>query len=288
MDAIVVGVDASEAAAHALRWAADEAASAGARLVVLHAYRPPLAYVGDEDVVAHLDPALHAEVLAHLHEFVNRSGVDLAALDVEERLHPGRPSDGLLAAAATSELLVVGARGGGGFDGLHLGSTAGHCARHARGTVVVVRPPAPTAPPRILVGVDGSSAAIDALRWATDLARRRAATIEVVGVYRPHDPEVPFGGEFPWHRASDTHRRLRDRAQGHVDEAVIAVLEESDVTWETTVAQGHPAHLLVEESRAAQLLVVGARSRPAGPGHLGAVTRQVLHHAGCPVAVVRS
>ncbi|HSK23171.1 MAG TPA: universal stress protein [Egicoccus sp.] len=288
MDAIVVGVDASEAAAHALRWAADEAGSAGARLVVVHAYRPPLAYVGDEDVVAHLDPALHEEVLGHLHEFLRRSGVDLSPLHVEERLHPGRPSDGLLAASAAADLLVVGARGGGGFDGLHLGSTAGHCARHASVPVVVVRPPAPSSPARILVGVDGSSAAIHALRWATDLARRRGATIEVVGVYRPHDPEVPFGGEFPWHRASDTHRRLRDRAQGHVDEAVMTVLEESDVAWHTTVAQGHPAHLLVEESRMAQLLVVGATSGPARPGHLGAVTRQVLHHAGCPVAVVRS
>lgn len=287
MKAIVVGVDASEGAARALRWAAGEAAAAGARLVVVHAYRPPLAYVGDEEIVAHLDPELHDQVLAHLHEFVRESGAELTGVDVQERLHPGRASDGLLAASASADLLVVGARGGGGFEGLHLGSTAGHCVRHATGPVVVVRPSAPDPPARIVVGIDGSREAIHALRWASGEARRRDATVELVGVHRPHDPQVPFGGEFPWHRASDTHRRLRDRAQGHLDEAAMAVLEDGEVAWHTTVVQGHPAHRLVEESRAAQLLVVGASSGHAGPAHLGGVTRQLLHHAGCPVAVVR-
>jgi nucleotide-binding universal stress UspA family protein len=55
------------------------------------------------------------------------------------------------------------------------------------------------------------------------------------------------------------------------------------------IAYGHPVDALVQASRAAGLLVVGSRGRGAlGAAMLGSVSRGVLHHAECPVAVVRS
>lgn len=285
MDLIVVGVDASDAAGEALCWAAAEARGTGARLVVVHGYRAPLAYAGDEEVISHIDPELHAAVLGHLRAFVRASGADLDGLHVEEVLHPGRASDGLLAACDGADLLVVGARGGGGFPGLHLGSTAGDCARRATVPVVVVRPPSPTARPRVVVGVDGSAAAIEAVRWAVAATQRRGATLEVMAVFEPHDALVPFGGEFPWAPATDTRHRLRLRADGHVEEAVVTVLDEQDVRWHTMVVQGHPTSLLIEQSNDAQLVVIGSRHHPGG--HLGPVARQLLHHAGCPLVIVR-
>lgn len=285
MDLIVVGVDASDAAGEALRWAAAEARGTGARLLVVHGYRAPLAYVGDEEVISHVDPALHAEVLGHLRAFVRASGVDLDGLHVEEALHPGRASDGLIAACEGADLLVVGARGGGGFLGLRLGSTADDCARRATVPTVVVRPRGPAARPRIVVGVDGSPAALEAVRWAVAPTQRRGATLDLVSVFEPHDAQVPFGGEFPWHPATDSRHRLRARADSHVEQAVVSILDEQDVSWHTSVLEGHPSNLLIEQSQDAELVVIGARHRPGG--HLGGVARQLLHHAGCPLAIVR-
>lgn len=287
METFVVGVDASDAAAGALRWAATEARRAGARLLVVHAYRAPLAYVGDEEVIAHIDPELHAKVQGHLRAFVGRSGADLDGLEVEQRLHAGRPIDGLLAACDDADLLVVGARGGGGFEGMRLGSTAGHCVRRSPVPVVVVRSPSPTAHRRVVVGVDGSAAALEAVRWSVPAAQARGATLELVGAYEPHDGRVPFGGEFPWHVPSGSRQQQRQRADDHLEEAAVKVLDLADVTWHTTVAEGHPAQILIEQSFDAQLVAVGAGRGHLPGGHLGAVARQLLHHAGCPVAVVR-
>ncbi|WP_327049418.1 universal stress protein [Microbispora sp. NBC_01189] len=51
---------------------------------------------------------------------------------------------------------------------------------------------------------------------------------------------------------------------------------------------GHPVDALIQASRTADLLVVGSRGRGAlGSAMLGSVSRGVLHHADCPVAVVR-
>jgi nucleotide-binding universal stress UspA family protein len=61
-----------------------------------------------------------------------------------------------------------------------------------------------------------------------------------------------------------------------------------DVVVRPELAYGHPRKILVERSRTAQLMVLGARGRDIFEGQLlGSVSQALLHHSGCPVSVVR-
>jgi nucleotide-binding universal stress UspA family protein len=143
MTTIVVGIDDSPGAAAALRWAAEEARLRHARLEVVHAwewpYRDRLGELADEalDTKGFADAA--GVVVATM---VQRAlGDDARDLAVESRTEEGAPADVLLAAARRADLLVVGSRGRGGFEGLLLGSVSQQCARHAPCPVAIVPEP---------------------------------------------------------------------------------------------------------------------------------------------------
>jgi nucleotide-binding universal stress UspA family protein len=288
MTAIVVGLDASDGAAAALRWAAEEARLRSASLVVVHAYRVPVAYVHDDASVASIDPELHGRADDELGRLLRRAGPATEGLDVVRRLQPGRPTDALLREAVTGDLLVVGRRGAGGFEGLRLGSTAGHCARHARCPVVVVPAGPSTGHGRVVVGVDGSVGCRRALAWAVDHAGRRRAEVEVVGVYEPYDAPGPFGGEFMKLASPFSEQRFRERVEHATADAVASVTVPPDVELRVRVLAGHPTGVLLERAAQADLVVVGGRGLGGFEGLLlGSVGRQLLHHATCPVAIVR-
>jgi nucleotide-binding universal stress UspA family protein len=288
MTAIVVGLDASDGAAAALRWAAEEARLRSAALVVVHAYWVPVAYVRDDLSVASIDPELHGRAADELDRLLREAASVTEGVNVVRRLQPGRPTGALLREATTGDLLVVGRRGAGGFEGLRLGSTAGHCARHAHGPVVVV--PATVAAPRgrVVVGVDGSAGCRRALAWAVEHAGRRRAEVEVVGVYEPYGAPGPFGAEFMRLASPLSERRFRERAEQATADAVASVQVPADVELQVRVQAGHPAGVLIERSAQADLVVVGGRGLGGFEGLLlGSVGRQLLHHTTCPVAIVR-
>jgi nucleotide-binding universal stress UspA family protein len=120
---IVVGVDGSSGSEHALRWAADEARLRVARLRVLYAW------LGPAPAQATLEGTV-ANVLGPEH-----------GLDLELDLVEGSPSKELLRAAEGSDLLVLGARGSGGFPGLLLGSVCSQVAQHTPCPLVIVPGP---------------------------------------------------------------------------------------------------------------------------------------------------
>lgn len=128
---IVVGVDGSESSKQALRWAVRQAELTGVELVAVTAWHLPemYAYVSrDYDVDA-----------ANLLDQVLKEVLDpIPAVQVTPRVVEGRPASVLIDESKAADLLVLGTRGHGGFEGMLLGSVSQHCVHHADCPVVVV------------------------------------------------------------------------------------------------------------------------------------------------------
>jgi nucleotide-binding universal stress UspA family protein len=132
---IVVGVDASEEAKEALRWAARYARFVGASLDVIHAWHPAEEHAWLQTLPPPAGPTdVAREALAKV--VAEEVGSDI---DVKTAVVEGHAAKVLNQAAQGAILLVVGDRGFGGFDGLLLGSISQHCAAHAPCSVVIVR-----------------------------------------------------------------------------------------------------------------------------------------------------
>jgi nucleotide-binding universal stress UspA family protein len=140
----------------------------------------------------------------------------------------------------------------------------------------------------IVVGVDHSDGAKAALRFALEEARLRQATLRVVHAWQyGYMGATGLEGVLP--AMGGELEDFRQAATAALDETLREVGAETDgVAMERRVDQGAPAAVLVEESRDADLLVVGSR------GHggfaqllLGSVSQQCAQHAFCPVVIVR-
>lgn len=131
----------------------------------------------------------------------------------------------------------------------------------------------------IVVGVDGSAPSITALRWAQALAPLLKAHIRAVTCWQF---QIAVGTFTPllW----DPEEEARSVSAAAVAEAFD---DAPPAGLETVTSQGSPAKVLVEESRTAEMLVVGSRGRGGFEGLLlGAVSAAVAEHAKCPVLVV--
>ncbi|MET7380659.1 universal stress protein [Streptomyces sp. NPDC005526] len=288
-DVVVVGVDGSDSALDAVVWAALEAESRKASLRVVHAFSWPVAH-------ASLDTVLPQPMRARLRDAADRlvdEGVERARaaapdVDVSGSVLPGDPSSVLEARSREAALVVVGSRGLGGFGGLLLGSTAAALAAHGRCPVLVVRQLAdPTGP--VLVGVDGSPAGAEAVRFAlAEAARRRVPVVALhawttwnAPIPPPPDAAQPYANE-PGELAAAEERLLAEALAGHRERY-------PDVRVEPRLVHGPTRQTLIEASRTAQLTVVGSRGRGGFSGLLlGSVSQALLHHAYGPVAVVRA
>jgi len=135
---------------------------------------------------------------------------------------------------------------------------------------------------RIVVGVDGSDCSKDALRWAARQAEFTGATVDAV-----------FAWEFPvfygWAPADSEDLNFLRFAEQALAQAVDDVFGPDHPGWlRTRVVEGHAAQVLVEASAEAGLLVVGSRGHGRFAGALlGSVSTYCVHHAHCPVTVIR-
>ena len=141
----------------------------------------------------------------------------------------------------------------------------------------------------IVVGVDSSEGAKAALRFALEEAKLRRATLRVVHTWQ--FGYIGVGGIEGFSPVVGADLADLSRA---AEVALDAVLHEvapgaNGVVIERRVSQGAPAAVLVEESREADLLVVGSRGHGGFAGLLlGSVSQQCAHHAACPVVIVRA
>ncbi|GAA1841936.1 universal stress protein [Pseudonocardia alni subsp. carboxydivorans] len=278
----VVGVDGSESALRAVRWAARDAAAAGRplRLVAVSTDPPPLADAGPE-----VWAELRAATVAAAEDHLRTAAAAVAPLLPPERVgtvvRDGRPAAVLADESRHAAVVVVGNRGRGGFRGLLLGSTGVALTASAHCPLVVVRGNEAADGP-VVVGVDGSDGSEAALAYAVETAaQRRTALVAVRAWGEPAmDPAVAV--------LLDTVELRRAQAE-ELEQAVAALREKyPDVPVTTHVTHGSAAAALKGASAEAGMVVVGARGRGGLAGLvLGSVAQSLVHHAACPVAVVR-
>jgi nucleotide-binding universal stress UspA family protein len=203
------------------------------------------------------------------------AALDAAVEDVR-RAHPGLvveavsthldPRDALLDEAAAADLLVLGSSEPGVAHTLLLGSVARTAARRSPCPVVVVRGRGVREVRRIVVGIDGSSAAMAALDWACDEANRHGADLSLL-----HTCEHVGG---------------LDAARAVLDDAVHECRQRTLNAVHGELLEGSPSAALVRASRNADLVAIGSRGRSGFKTALfGSVALSVAEHAECPVAI---
>jgi nucleotide-binding universal stress UspA family protein len=136
---------------------------------------------------------------------------------------------------------------------------------------------------RILVGVDGSESAVQALRWAQRLATLTGGTVEALIAW----DFPPFYGAVGWAPPIED-LYPPDLARKVLDEAIEKAFgEERPEGLGTRVEQGNAAGVLIGASAGAALLVVGNRGHSSfAEAVLGSVSLACVHHASCPVMVI--
>jgi nucleotide-binding universal stress UspA family protein len=139
---------------------------------------------------------------------------------------------------------------------------------------------------RIVAGVDGSSASVEALRWAADEARLRGSELTVVHAWL--DPETLYPAPYAPARARPSPDEAYALAGARLTAAVSQVFgPEPHVKLHEVLARGPATRVLLDEAASADLLVLGGHRSDTPLRHTaGAVARGCLRRAPCPVVIV--
>lgn len=299
---VVTGFDGSPEARRAVRWAIAEATALDRGLVLAYCTRdhlpPPGADLVAAPMAALVVPAAADEAdaveaarrqLASMAEAIRRTDPDL---DVRTVVRGGTPDAVLTAVADETDaaMIVLGESHTGVFTRAVLGSTESGVTRAAGRPVVVVRgeEPGPSGP--VVLGTDGSEQSMPAAGFAFDFAARHGLAVHAVHVAR-----IPV-----WGPAAEPllGGPVLDPAPGIPQEIADELVDRQLKPWQERYPEvsvrivhgiGPTGQALTVQSTEAALLVLGRSDRGALKRLLlGSVSDDALHHAHCPVAVVRS
>ncbi|HLN15745.1 MAG TPA: universal stress protein [Acidimicrobiales bacterium] len=143
---------------------------------------------------------------------------------------------------------------------------------------------------RIVVGVDGSPCSSEALRWALAEAVLRRCPLEVLASFHLSSSWLGMGeamgaGVSTTLTESELATFTRDSLTAVIDEVAGP---DPGVEIVLHTVPGRPADVLVEASKGAALLVIGSRGHgELASALLGSTGLHCVHHAHCPVVVVR-
>ncbi|WP_040800869.1 universal stress protein [Nocardia higoensis] len=272
---LVVGVDGSEYALAAVRWAAGEAALGRVPLRLVAAV--PVGY--DPDSYA-LEVERHraAECIATARGIAVEA-VGNGDLDIDGEVVEQAPVPMLLARSRTARMIVTGTSGMGAIRRAVLGSVSTSVARHAQCPVAIVplggaeigrRVGAP-----VVVGVDGSECSMRAVAIAFE-----SACLHRVGLVAV----LTWTGLGYLPRAD-----LQAEAEALLSQSLAGFAEKyPDVVVHRVVEEARPAERLLAASEHARLLVVGSHGRNGFTGMtLGSVGQKVLHATEIPLIIAR-
>ena len=282
---VVVGVDGSASALQAVRWAAQDAArrraplrlvvATGRAMTAAHKYGDPTGGPDERQV-------LLRQARSHLAE-AERAALEAApGTQPEQEVLDGFPIPRLVDESRAAQLVVIGDRGLGGVAGLLLGSVAFALGAQGACPTVVVRGRIGAGDGPVVVGVDGSPVSEAALAFAFDAAAARRAPLLAVHVWWDLLLDPVTLPALDWDALGRRQElALAERLAGWGEKY-------PDVEVQRLVARDHAARVLVEQSRRAQLVVVGSHGRGGASGLvLGSVSHAVLHRSDCPVVIVR-
>jgi nucleotide-binding universal stress UspA family protein len=249
---VVVALDGSSSSVSALSRGARLAAALGSRLELVTVWRRSDAaggYLGgplgpEDDVMVAAAEAMQTIALDAAFGNQHPSGLTRTVLE-------GPTTPTLLAASDGAEMLVLGSRGRGGFAGLLLGSVSAACAAHARCPVLVCHPDLAASlrtrrtqdaeSGEIVVGIDGSDAAVGALRQGARFAESL---------------RIPLHAISAWSGPSTSARVARARLR----EAGRRVFGVETPRWfHTSEREGAPEAVLGHASERARMLIIGHR-----------------------------
>ncbi|MFG1807750.1 universal stress protein [Streptomyces sp. NPDC049040] len=272
---VVVGMDGSDGSRVAVRWAAKEAAARGLalRLVTVAPSGPWRGPSGPGHTARGERDASPAKTGAAA---VKQAYPDL---DLGAREFSGKPAEILAEVGQGAEVLVVGTRGTGGFDGLRLGSVALEVAGRALCSVVLVPPEISDREQghELVVGVDARHPDDNALGTAFREAGLRGARLRAV-----HAWDLPSRGRTFGRALEEDRAEWEDHEVQLLDDALHGWRQKHpEVSVLPDVRSFGAADALVRASAGAELLVVGRGPRHAV--YLGGVTHAVAHHTHCPL-----
>jgi nucleotide-binding universal stress UspA family protein len=201
----------------------------------------------------------------------------------------GYPSNVLIDTARRSQvdLVVTGSRGHGGMVGLLLGSVSQDLAVRSPKPLVIVPALSPdwNASGPVVVGVDGSAHADEALRWAIAEAAAHGTTVRAVTAWSTRTISIPpkYVGRSAEVMAEEAVAILRDavtRVAGQDPGGGAANVDQ-------TTAEGGPAPVLLDAAQDASMLVVGRRGLGAVRGRLmGSTSHALAHRSQVPTVII--
>ena len=271
--AIIAGIDGSDAALGGAQWAAEFAASRALPLTLVHA-------------IPKLEPGAGGQVLATAEAAVRSTHPEL---EIQTAAVKGAVATALAEASHSARLLVVGAGAG---DHRTLGGHAVKIAHRTHCPLVVWRKPVARRtgkPLPVVVGIDESDDSTRALAEAFDIAGALHAPLMVVHMWEI-GAAVGMGdlggqGNMDWKLLDVLQSQQRQR----MDDLVAPLARQYRNAHVDKVFQDvSPAKGLTDLSREAQLVVVGSHGRgKLADAIFGSVSQNLIHHAECPVLVVR-
>ncbi len=284
---VVVGVDGSEESLRAVEWAAREADRHGAPLRIVSApAMPPRMWAAA--------PAPHgvAKVLGDvprraLGEAITRAREVAPDLLVDADLLTGPPSLAVTSSGSGALLLVVGARGAGGFAAMLLGSVSRYAAMNAPCPVAVVREETSIVHREVVVGIRDPHDVTATLPFAFEEAALRGATLVAVHAwYWSPSPFGDLGGRETTAHPADPEKVWADASQPLAETLRRWREKYPAVPVREEIVHGHPARVLASYTARADVVVIGRHGgHDTGPA-IGAVQHGVLSHAHGPVIIV--
>ncbi len=280
---IVVGFDGFESSEAAVQWAAYEALERSVPLHIVTSYHIP---VGGDPILGWTATETMLTIKESSDEELRRiaksTGLAFPGLEVQMTTSHLAPATALVQLAEADDIIVVGASKHEGAAAFWLGSTTRSVVHHSPCPVVVVYGAATMGRPnRVVVGVDGSPASDDALRWAGDAADRYGVPLEVVHGWMYPYPPVDTG-------STQAAELLEIDAACTLERSLEVARERFGVDVVGHLVETSPVAALLRTVQDGDLLVVGSRGRGAiKSALLGSTVHQVLDRSSVPVVVVR-